>query len=118
MVYALVITIAAALLILAAIAGGTLLVRQAAGHSVPTLGRWRFYPSPIGLLVLPLLAALVFLRFVPGLLFIPFVLPFALRGRRFWGGRRRRNEPTNGRNSGESVDESTIEGQYRNLDDE
>lgn len=112
MVYALAITIAAALVILAAIAVVAYLARRSARQG--GLGGWRFYPSPWLLLVLPLVIAAVIWRFVPGLLILPFVFPFALRGRGLWFMRQRRvpRERSNGHH-----DDGAIEGQYRYLDE-
>ena len=80
MLYALTITIAAGLALLALFAGAALLARRFAtegGLSLPIPG-WRWYPSPIGLLLIPI-AALVLWRFFPALVFLPIILPFVLR---------------------------------------
>jgi hypothetical protein len=122
-IYALVITIAVGILLLLLLGGGALFAQRAAGGEVtlPALGRWRWHPSPLGLLVLLPLAAIVLWRFFPAFLFIPFVLPFFWRGRRTGGPfsfvwrRGPPNAPSNGR---KRQDESTIEGQYRPLDEE
>lgn len=80
MLYALTITIAAGLALLAIFAGAALLARRLAsegGLSLPSRG-WRWYPSAIGLLLLPI-AALVLWRFFPVLLLLPIIIPFVLR---------------------------------------
>ena len=112
--YALVITIAAGVLLLALLGGAVVLARSIAeGGGLPPIRGWRWFPSPLGLLVLlPVLALLVWRAF-PVLLVIPFVLPFFLRGRR---GRRalffmRRDRPH--RNGGNGA----IEGEYRPSDE-
>ena len=87
MIYSLTITIVAGLVFLGLIALAFALVRRvpAAGAWPPIRG-WSWRPSPLGLLLLPV-AAILLLRFSPGLIFIPFALP--LLWRRF--GRRRRS---------------------------
>jgi len=121
MIYALTTTIAVGVLLLLLLAGAVLLARRAAGEGWPSIGRWRWYPSPLGLLLLLPIAALLLWRFFPAFLFIPLILPFFLRGRRvgrpFFFVRRpgRRGSSSNGRHS---ADERPIEGQYRPLDDE
>ena len=116
MVYALVITIAAAVLIFAVLSGAVMLARRAAGAGgvrLPSLGRWRWYPSPLGLLLLlPMLGLLLF-RVVPGLFLLPLLLRFISRGRRLGNPPffrpPRRNRPD---------DDDAIPGEYRPLDDE
>ena len=121
MIYALTITIAAGLLLLALIGFGVVLTRRAAGRGWPSIGRWRWYPSPLGLfLLLPLVVLLLF-RFLPALLVIPFILPFFRRGRRMWGPlcclrNLGRGPQTPG--SGHNGQHRPIEGQYRPLDEE
>ena len=105
MIYALTITVAAGLLLLALIGFAVALVRRVAGvGDWPWRGRWRWYPTPLGLLVLLPLAGLLLWRLFPELLFLPIILPFFWRGRFF---RRRRREGADG----------AIEGTYRPLDD-
>jgi len=81
MLIPLTITIAAALLLFALFGGGLLLARRLATEGAPglSLRGWRWYPSPIALLVLAAVVALVALRFFPAFIFIPFILPFVLR---------------------------------------
>ena len=84
MIYSLTITIVAGLVLLGSIALAFALVRRAAASTDwPPIRGWSWRPSPLGLLLLPL-AAILLLRFSPGLIFIPFVLPFVWRrfGRR------------------------------------
>ncbi len=90
MVYALAITVAAGLVLLALIGGVALLARRAAGAAAEgraPFGRWRWYPSPLALLLLIPLAGLLLWRFFPVLIFVPFILPF------FWRRRGRRRPP-------------------------
>jgi hypothetical protein len=89
MVYALTITVAVGLLLLAiALAAAFLIARfpEAARRGYVPFGRWRFYPNPLGLLLLLALpaAGMLLWRAFPAVLFIPFVLPFFWR----WGRRR------------------------------
>ncbi len=84
MIYSLTITIVAGLALLGLIALTFALVRRVAGSADwPPIRGWSWRPSPLGLLLLPL-AAILLLRFSPGLIFIPFALPFLWRrfGRR------------------------------------
>ena len=121
MVYALTITIVAGVLLLLILGGGAVLARRAAGSEValPAIGRLRWYPSPLGLLLLLPVAALLLWRFFPAFLFIPLIFPFFWRGRRrgtpffVWRSRRRTSS-----SNGHKADKSTIEGQYHPLDDE
>ena len=86
MIYSLTITIAAAFLLLALFGFAVILVRRVAGGvASPSLRGWRWYPSPLGLLLIPLAGLLLF-RFSPGLILIPIVFPF------FWRGLLRRNQ--------------------------
>ncbi len=114
MVYALSITVVAGLLLLALIGGAAVLARRAAGAAAEgraPFGRWRWYPSPLALLLLIPLAGLLLWRFFPALLFLPFILPFFWRGRRtrrppffIWNARRRwpsEGERDNGRDGTE-----------------
>jgi hypothetical protein len=127
MTYALIITIAAAVALLALAGGGTLLARRALGvasRGEVSLGRWRWYPSQWGWLLFLLLpvAAIVLWRFFPVFLFLPIIVPFfwrwSARGRAFGFGRRppRRQRPSsNGHHNGH---DRSIEGSYRAADDE
>lgn len=122
MLYALAVTIATGLLLLALLGAGVLIARRAAGRpvSLPVAGG-RWYPSPLGLLlVLPLLGLLAW-RFLPVLLIIPLVLPFFWRRRRLaspvffiWNLGRRQASPDDGRDG----DDDVIPGEYRSLDDD
>lgn len=111
MLIALTITIAAAVAMLALIAGGALLARRAvAGEGAGmALGGWRFYPSPWLLFLLPLVAVFFLSRFLPGFIFIPlFIVPFLLgRGRGFGGlfsSRRRPKDDGHGQTNGSDRD--------------
>ena len=119
MIYALTVTIAAGLLLLVLFTIGIALARRAAGADWPLSGRWHWYPTPLGLLILLPVAGLLLWRLFPLILFIPIVLPFMLRGRRFgpflfrlWNLGRR---PPPG---DDDDDDDSIEGRYRPLDDE
>jgi hypothetical protein len=121
MIYALTITIAVGLLLLALLGIGVLLARRTAGSGWPSIGRWRWYPSPLGLLLLLPLAALVLWRLFPAILLIPIILPFFWRTRRLatpflfvWNLGRRPPPP----DAGHDGNDRTIEGQYRPLDDD
>lgn len=122
MVYALTITIAVGLVALALVGIAVVLARRAAGvEGWRSLGRWRWYPSPLGLLLLLPLAALLLWRLFPAILLIPIILPFFWRGRRLptpflfvWNLGRRPPPPE----AAHDLDDGTIEGQYRPLDDE
>ena len=109
MIYALAITIAAGLLLLALLGGAALLARRAAGAADgwPSLGSWRWYPSALGFSVLLLVTGLLLSRLFPAFLFLPIMIPF-FWWRRRWGG------PGGGRGR----DDRTIEGRYRPLDDQ
>jgi hypothetical protein len=109
MIYALAITIAAGLLLLALLAGAALFARRAAEGEIawPALGGWRWYPSALGFSALLLVAGLLLSRLFPAFLFLPIVIPF-FWWRRRWGGPGGRR----GR------DDRTIEGRYRPLDDQ
>ena len=105
MAIALTITIAAAVAMLALIAGGAFLARRAAAGegAGAAFGSWRFYPSPWVLLLLPLVAAFFLSRFLPGFIFLPlFIVPFFLRrgGFGLFSSRRhRRDDRDNGPNN-------------------
>jgi hypothetical protein len=102
MVYALVISIAAGVALLALIALVALTLQRG---RLPSLGGWRWYPSPLGLLLLlPVLGLLVWRAF-PALLVLPFVLPF-FRRRRWFARPRARSR------SGDDA----IDGEFRPLD--
>lgn len=111
MIYALVVTIAAGLLLLALLGGAVLLARRAAGATDgwPSFGRWRWYPSALGLALLLLAGGLLLWRLFPALLFIPIILPFFLRGRFRWRG----GSSTVGGGNGDG----SIDGHYRRLED-
>lgn len=121
MIYALTITIAAGLLLLGLLAGVVLLARRVAGPGgLRNLASWRWYPSPLGLLLVLPLAALVLWRLFPAVLLIPVVLPFFWRGRRtagplrfFWNLGRRPPTPRH-----DDGDDRSIDAQYRPLDDD
>jgi hypothetical protein len=121
MVYALMITVLAGLLLLALLAVAVLLARRAAAAGGwGDVAGWRWYPSPLGLLLVLPLAALLVWRLFPAILLIPVVLPFFWRGRRlagpllfFWNLGRRRRPRTDGEG-----DDRAIDGRYRRLDDE
>ena len=123
MVYALVITITVGVLILLLMGGGAVLVRRAVGaaqRGEAPFGRWRWYPSPPGLLILLPIGVLLVFRFLPVLLVIPVILPFFWRGRRLAGpllflwnlGRQARP------NKGRDDDDDIIDGESRRPDDE
>jgi len=93
MLIPLTITIAAGLALLALFGGGLLFVRRVALEGAPglSLRGWRWYPSPLAWILLPL-AGLLLWRLFPAFLFLPFLLPmFLLRGRRFSSFFRRRD---------------------------
>ena len=129
MLYALTITIAAGLLLIGLLVGGTLLARRAAANAERGLGPfagWRWQPSGFGWLLLLLLpvAGVLLWRVFPVFLFLPMFLPFVWRWRNsgrppfeFVRRRRRRSDrpPTNGHRP---ADDRAIEGSYRPLDDE
>ena len=123
MIYALTVTIAAGLFLLALFAIGIAFARRAAGADWPSIGRWHWYPTPLGLLVLLPIAGLLLWRLFPLLLFIPVVLPFLLRGGRFgptiyrlWNLGRRPPPGDDGPDGDD--DDNSIEGRYRPLDDD
>lgn len=120
MTYALIITVAVGLLLLLLLGSGGFLARrvmEAAERGEAPFGRWRWYPSPLGLLLLLLLplAALLLWRIFPAFLFIPIIIPFFWRWRRlgrpfFFGQRPGRRPPEH--------EDDSIEGRYRPLDDQ
>lgn len=121
MIYSLAITATVALVLLFLLGGGFVFVRRAAGAAAEgraPFGRWRWYPSPLGLLLLVPLVALLFFRFFPVVLLIPIMLPFL---RRRAGGplsflwNAGRAAPPQSRSQDDSDGE--IEGEYRPLDD-
>lgn len=121
MVYALAITILAGLVLLVLLAAAVLLARRAAeAGGLGNVAGWRWYPSPLGLLILLPLAALLVWRLFPAVLLIPVVLPFFWRGRRLTGplqflwnlGRRQHPRRHDG------GDDRAIDGRYRPLDDD
>ena len=126
MVYALVITIAAGLLLLALPAGLFWASRRASQSSLSFRG-WRWHPNALGFTLLAIVAAVLLWRVFPAVIFLPMVIPFfwRFRGRRsggplVWQWRARSGQPhTNGQSNGRQKDDDpAIEGQYRNLDDE
>ena len=127
MLYAITITIAAGLLLLALLGGVALLARrvaEAGERGVGPFAGWRWHPSGLGwllLIALPL-AGLLLWRVFPVFVFLPMFLPFVWRWRRGRGApftfvrRRRPGRPsTNGHHP---ADDRAIEGSYRPLDDE
>jgi len=117
MIYSLGITITAFILILAFFVAVSLLARRVA-HSdgLGTLKGWRWYPSPLALMVLiPILAVLV-VRAAPLLFALPLIIPMLWRSRRLAGalmfiwnlGRKARGDTGDG----------SIEGQYRRIRDD
>jgi hypothetical protein len=95
MLIPLTISIAAALAMLALIVGAYYLATRVAQGEGLSLGGIRWYPSPLALLILVPIAALLMWRFSLGFLLIPIILPFFWRrgfGERFvawtrWQGR-------------------------------
>jgi hypothetical protein len=121
MIYSLAITATVALILLFLLAGGFVYVRRAVGAAAEgraPFGRWRWYPSPLGLLLLVPLAALLFFRFFPVVLLIPIILPFLRRGARgplsfLWNAGR----PAPPQSRTRDGDDGETEGEYRPLDD-
>ena len=119
MIYSLAITITAAVLLLALVGLGVVLFRRAVGaEGVRSMAHWRWYPSPLGLLLLLPIAGLLVLRLLPALLLLPIILPFLFRSRRFirpllfvWN---------LGRSGGahHDPDDEAFDAQYRPVDDE
>lgn len=87
MPYALTITLLAGVALVALLVFVVALARRLAGAEWPAIGSWRFTPTPLGLLVLAPLAAIVLRRFLPVLFVLPLLLPLLLRARGFFGGR-------------------------------
>ena len=121
MIYPLTITIAVGLLLLVLLSVAVVLARRAAGAGgLGSVAGWRWYPSPLGLLILVPLAALLVWRLFPAVLLIPVIFPFFWRGRRLAGplrflwnlGRRANQRPDDG------GDDRAIDGRYRPLDDD
>lgn len=118
MIYALVITIAAALLIFAAIGGGALLLRRAVagdGYRSSSIGSLRWQPTPVGLLLFLPMVVLLLLRILPGMALLSFLLRSGrAAGPLFFlwnlGGRSRWREHRD--------DDDAIPGEFRPLDDE
>ncbi len=80
MIYALTIIVAAGLLLLALLAARGFLAQRAGSNLRPIRG-WRWYPSPLAvMLLLPLLGLLLW-RMAPALLVIPIIVPFFWRAR-------------------------------------
>ncbi len=126
MVYALTITIAAGVVLLLLLGGGAVLARRAADGQWPSLRRSRWYPSPLGLLLLVPVAGLLLFRFLPVLLLLPVILSLFRRGRvrglggplfRLWTMGRRPPPPPPASEERDG-DDGSIEGTYRPLDDE
>ena len=119
MIYSLAITITAAVLLLALVGFGVVLCRRAVGaEGVRSLAHWRWYPSPLGLLILVPIAGLLVLRLLPALLLLPIILPFLFRSRRFirpllfvW------NLGRSG-HVNDDTDDGAFDAQYRPVDDE
>jgi hypothetical protein len=82
MAYALIISIAAGVLLLALLALAGVLVSR---RGPVSLRGWRWYPSPLGLLLLVPVAAFLLWRALPVLIFVPLVIPFFWRMRRGGG---------------------------------
>ncbi len=111
MINALTITVAAGLLLLALLAARGLLAQRASSNLRPIRG-WRWYPSPLAVMLLLPLLGLLFWRMAPALLVIPIILPFFWRARlfrRLWNLGRQR---ATGEDDGDIID-----GQYRPLDE-
>lgn len=90
MPYALTLTLLAGVALLALLAVVFALARRLAGAEWPTIGSWRFTPTPLGVLVLLPLAAMLVWRVLPALLVLPILIPVLARGRRLrslFGGR-------------------------------
>lgn len=129
MIYALVITILAGLVLLAVPTVLALAGRRATRGEF-SLSGWRWRPNALGLTLLAIVAVVVLGRIFPVVFFLPMLIPFFWRfrgGRRSgsggpfnWQWRARRGPPpsTNGHSNGHKQDDqNAIEGQYRNLDE-
>jgi hypothetical protein len=99
--YPLLISLAAAIAMLALVVFVFGLGRRIADGGVSGPAGWRWYPSWAGMLVLLPIAAFLAWRFSPALLFIPIIFPLFRRSFRFRNGQR---------------DDGTIEGDYRRVD--
>ncbi len=130
MVYALIITTVAALVLLAIPTVLVLAGRRATEGNFSISG-WSWRPNALGLTLLAIVAVVLLGRFFPVVFFLPMLIPFFWRfrgGRKpgtggplNWQWRARRGPPpsTNGHSNGHKKDgQNTIEGQYRNVDDE
>jgi hypothetical protein len=83
MVYALILAVGAALLLLALPLAGYALSQRAKGGTI-SLSGWNFRPNALGLTIIAIVVTAVAWRFFPGFLFLPFLIPFFWRFR--WGG--------------------------------
>ena len=82
MIYSVGITITAGILILAFFIAFAVLARQVAhGEGLGTLRGWRWYPSPLALIVLVPILAFLLVRAVPLLFALPLVIPIIWRTR-------------------------------------
>lgn len=134
MIYALAITVIAGLVLLAIPSGLYMAGRRVFGDSKTSLSRpgWSFRPNALGFTLIAIVLSFALWRIFPGFLLLPMLIPFVWRfrgggGRRsgtggpfVWQWRARRGPPpTNGHSNGHTKDdESSIEGQFRNIDDE
>ncbi len=108
MIYALTIIVAAGLLLLALLAARGVLAERAGSN----IRGWRWYPSPLAVMLLMPLAGLLLWRMAPALLVIPIIVPVFWRTRlfrRLWNLGRRR---ATGKDDGDIID-----GQYRPFDE-
>jgi len=128
MIYALVLTVAAGLLLLA-LPTGLFLAGRNVSRGGFSFRSWRWHPNALGFTALALVATFILWRIFPEVLFLPMVLPFFWRWRSrrsggtsgwTWRAKRGQAPPTNGHHSNghHKDDDHAIEGQYRNLDDE
>lgn len=130
MIYALVITIVAALVLLAIPTVLALAGRRATEGNFSISG-WSWRPNALGFTLIAIVLSVALWRFFPVFLFLPMLIPFVWRfrgGRRpgaggpfNWQWRARGGPPpsTNGHSNGHKRDDKgAIEGQHRNLDDE
>ena len=82
MVYSLTITIIAGVLILSFFVALALLSRQVAiGEGMGPVRGWRWYPSPLALMVMLPILAFVLYRAAPLVVALPLVIPFIWRSR-------------------------------------
>lgn len=117
MLYALVITLAAGVALLVLLGGLALLYRRGLRDGF-AFRDWRWYPSPLALLLLLPVLGILLWRFFPAFLFIPIILPF------FWGRRRgvtpffmrtyHKHRQSNGRNGHRDA----VEGEYTRREEE